>query len=336
MHINSKLYRIIKGRFRLCVSGLFLLFNEPNSDLIEQSYEVYDEVYDEAYGDDSYIKKEIEAVLLEQSIWDPTMDKELDRQTKALEDLKVEAFESFFQPNQLKNVKMRIWMANKQIEILLGRKHKMDHLTCDGVAENARLIWLLSECIKPASCDGAKLLEAYQEQSISHSEIRKIARSDLWRGIWNASKKGTQLFDRIAVDLTRDQVALISYSSMYDNVYEHPESPNDKVTEDDDCLDGWFIIQKRKNEKQKKQSEVDAVTKNPKIANAKEVYVMAKSTEDADGVYGLNNSLSRGKIQARSQELKNSGSGKLREQELSDVRMDIEMEKMALIRQHKR
>ena len=40
---------------------------------------------------------------------------------------------------------------------------------------------------------------------------------------------------------------------MYDNVYESHERPNDKIIEDDDCLDGWFIVQRRKHEKDKNE-----------------------------------------------------------------------------------
>ena len=112
---------------------------------------------------------------------------------------------------------------------------------------------------------------------------------------------------------------------MYDNVYESPESPNEKVLEDDDCLDGWFIVQKRKYEKGKKQKEVDDMITNPKIANSQEVFVVAKDNEAAQEIYGLNNPLARSTIQNRKNVI-DEADGDISFTKFHDVRQDIAME----------
>ena len=167
---------------------------------------------------------------------------------------------------------------------------------------------------------------------VDHKEIRAISRSDTWRSIWNASKKTYSLFDKPAIDLTRDQISLISYSTMYDNVYEHPESPSEKVIEDDICLDGWFIAQKRKHEKDKKASEIDSVMKNPKIKNAGEVFVVAQSKEDAEAIFDLNDIFARQKIQQRSAVINDKGS--VKDMAFTDVLQDIEIRKNNMTRDH--
>ena len=69
-------------------------------------------------------------------------------------------------------------------------------------------------------------------------------------------QKQASLFNRPSVELTKDQLSLSSYSTLYDNVYESHECPNEKIIDDDDCLDGWLIQQRRKSEKDRKQMKL--------------------------------------------------------------------------------
>jgi hypothetical protein len=100
------------------------------------------------------------------------------------------------------------------------------------------------------------------------------------------------------------------------------DSPNEKVIEDDDCLDGWFIVQQRKRDKDKKQQEVDSMITNPKIANSQEIYVVAKDQESAQEIYDLNNPLARNTIQNR-QNVINDTDGDVSFTKFHDVRQDI-------------
>jgi hypothetical protein len=125
--------------------------------------------------------------------------------------------------------------------------------------------------------------------------------------------------------LTKDQIILCSFSNMYDGVYEHPESPSEKIIEDDDCLDGWFIVQKRKNDKFKKEQEGNAITKNPKIANAKEVFVMAQSKEEASNISSFNSYQSEQIKNQRIEQVVEQGTVKS-DLEFHDMRMEIQMD----------
>jgi hypothetical protein len=340
MNIESKLYKIIRGHFRLRVDGLFLLFREPTSELIGESYEVYDEAYDAAYGQNSCVDSEINNILVTNDIWNPHMEKELEKTQKELENLKVEAFESFFDAKALNAAKSKIYMHESQIELLLQRKHKLDHLSCHSVAENARWAWLISKCVSMYDnssfpqdrFDHNTLLDLYRDNLVPHRHIRKLARGDTWRQIWNASKKTHNLFNRPAIDLSSEQLTLISYSSMYDNVHEHPEAPSDEIVNDDYCLDGWFIIQKRKHEKNKKANEVENIIKNPKIKNAKEVFIMGKNQEDANRIFAMNDSATRQKINERSKFI--AANGTVEDKDLPDIRQEIQMAKVAAVRDH--
>ena len=329
--INSLLYRIIKGRLRLFVDGLYLIIVEPSSDLIEESYFIYEEEYDRAYINNCLTKDDIIEQLIDQNLWSPLDDKEINRLQIEADNLRVECFQSFFKKDSLKNSRRRLYFKTKEIESILSKKHALDFLSCEYVAENARQSWLLSKCClineSPPNWelyDFNTIFSYYKNNIISSHEIRAIARSNYWRPIWSAGKK-IDLFNKPATELTRDQLALCSYSFMYDNVYEHQEAPCEDIINDDDCLDGWFIFQKRKYEKDKKAQETENLLNNPKIKNSKEVFIMAKTKEDAGAIHGLNDTLSASVIEQRKQVIKEKGSAK--DTDFVDVQTEIHNER---------
>jgi len=330
--INSLLYRIIKGRLRLTVGGLCLIIYEPDSDLIEESYSIYDSTYNEHYRNGDWVEDQLKEQLIDQGLWTPLDDKEIERITKEIEDVKVECFQNFFKLKELAGLKRKILNKNDQIGEILSRKHSLDHLSCENAAELARQNWLISKNTfydngAPANwtiLNFSKIINFYKENIIEHSTVRKIARSNMWRTIWVASKK-IELFNRAAIDLTRDQLTLCSYSNMYDAVHESPESPNEKVIEDDDCLDGWFISQRRKHEKDKKMQETEELIKNPKIKNSKEVFIMAKNKQEAESINDLNNELSKALVQQRKQTIQEKGTAK--DTDFIDVQTELQMER---------
>jgi pyruvate dehydrogenase complex dehydrogenase (E1) component len=120
-------------------------------------------------------------------------------------------------------------------------------------------------------------------------------------------------------NLTDDQRTLIGISQMYDRVYEHPECPNDDILEDDDALDGWMIIQKRKIEKDKKQQQIDSM--NPKLKNAQEVFIMANNSNEADEVVSLNSSESLNRMKSKINHVQKFGFTE--ESQLPDVQIDL-------------
>ena len=154
--------------------------------------------------------------------------------------------------------------------------------------------------------------------------MRAIARKEPWRSMWKHGKE-SNLLGKPSSEFTKDQLALCMYSSMYDNVYQSSESPNEKVIEDDDCLDGWFISQRRKYEKDKKKQELEGMITNPKIANSQEVFVVAADQEAAQEIYDLNNPVARATIQQR-KEVIDSSDGEISFTKFHDIRQDIAVE----------
>lgn len=225
---------------------------------------------------------------------------------------------------------------------MLSLKSSLDHLSCHYVAENARNQWLLFHSIrlngvkiKECQFDINKIYNAYINNSIDITDIRKLARNDYWRMVWSMNKvHGGKLFGRDPQDYSRDQLSLCSFSGMYDNVYEHPESPDEKIIDDDDCLDGWFIIQKRKHQKMKKQRQTEDLIKNPKIKAAKEVFLMANSKEDAESIQNMNDIMARSIVKQREQLIDEKG--RVKDTDFADVKLENQMRSQQMLKEHLR
>lgn len=328
------LYRILQGRLKLRLDGLVLYVYEPTIDIVEDSLDVYDKAYKEAYYSNVPIKEELIDTLLQNNLWSPLDDKEAKNLEDKIDDMKVEAFEKFYDKRFLNTTKMNIRQIESRITKLRSKKMCLDHTCCEGSAAFSRQLWILSNTTtypdgtpydwKKITVQG--VFDYYMENIIKNEEIRYIARNDMWRSMWSVGKKSCgNIFERKLIDLTRDQKSLAQMSIMYDNIYEHPESPNEKIIEDDDALDGWMIKQRRESDKAKKQKEVDALTSNPKISNAQEVFVMARDEQAAEEIYGLNNPLARQTIRDRNQQIQNAD-GEVNFKQLNDIKQDIQIQ----------
>jgi hypothetical protein len=331
---EKTLYRILQGRLRLTLGDLVLYVYEPTLELLEESYDVYDEAYKKAYFRGVYIKKELIEILVDNDLWSPFDDREADNIEKKIEDLKVEAFKSFFSSKKLRGIRANIRSMERNLYKYKSKKMALDHTSCEGVALFSKSVWLISQTTKLK--DGSHynwknfpisvIMDHYSSEQISPEVFRSIARKDPWRSMWLNGKKHSNLLGKPSCRFTKDQLNLCSYSSMYDNVYESPDSPNAKIIEDDDCLDGWFIVQRRKYEKDKKQQEVDSMITNPKIANSQEVFVVTPDSEAAQEIYNLNDVAARSTIRNRQSLIKEADGEQISFTEFQDVRQDIAME----------
>lgn len=341
VHIEKNLYRILQGRLRFKRDGLVLFIHEPSSSLIYDSYEIYDEAYKQAYKNGVYIKQETVEILLKNDLWTPLDDREAEKTQKEIESKKLEAYQNYFNQKDLIRIKRQISSLEKKYILYKSKKDQLKHVSCEGLASITRWNWLIyNMTFFP---DGKRydweqmsvpdIMGYYSSNSVSQETYRAIARKEPWRSMWTVGKT-TSLFDVPSSQLTSLQGQLCAFSRMYDNVFEHPEQPPEKVVEDDTCLDGWFIHQKRKSEKMKKEQEVQGLMSNPKIANAGEVFLMAKDDEDVDTIYGMNDPRARGIIKQRENQIKEQG--RVKHVELEDVQFDLHTQRNKQFKESRR
>ena len=324
-------YRIMKGHLSFCRDGLSLYIEEPTPNMMFESISIYNEVYDSAYGNGVYIKSEILDYIYLHDFYSPFDDMEIKKLNTDMEDIKLACYNNYQREKELFSLKKLLRSIEIKISKINRKKIQFDHLTCEGVATHAQWNWIIENStysLKTGekylwdSLTPATLMSHYEDSVISSSDFRNVARSDLWRPIWNLGKKTGNLFDRPSSMLTRDQLALCSYSTMYDAVYESSDTPPEQVIEDDDCLDGWFIDQKRKNEKYKKDQDAQKFTSNKRIAKAGEVFVVASSDKEADYIDSLNSSKSKHIKKERMEAIKNNGA--VTDMQFKDVAINMQ------------
>jgi len=301
IYYEKILNRIIQGRLRVKVGDLVLFIYEPCRDLLEESYDIWQEYYDLAYfSGEVYSKDEVMEILLENEMWSPHDDHNADQMEDQIEELKVQAFQSYFNVKKLVGIKRQIRHVENLMTDLRMRSKQLDHITCTGLANFARKSWLIARTTKLAddslfdfsTSSLSSIMDIYAYHAITTTDFRKIARTQPWRAMWGSGKASGTVFGKPTCELDTNQLGLCSFSSMYDNVFESPDSPKDEILEDDDCLDGWFVVQRRKFEKQKKEMQRnETATSNSKIANSDEVFLMAEDQHEAQEIYGLNDHL---------------------------------------------
>lgn len=118
-----------------------------------------------------------------------------------------------------------------------------------------------------------------QGRSAGEKDIRKLARSGMWRTLWNAGK-GSNLFGKPIIQLDSEQHALVYWSQVYDSVYEAYERPDDEIIGDDDKLDKWFEEQAKKKKEQDKKNRkpVNPLGISNKVMKHGEVFVAVDQT----------------------------------------------------------
>ena len=87
------------------------------------------------------------------------------------------------------------------------------------------------------------------KEQISMIKLRKIARSDIWKSYY--SDNG--IYPNGSINTNDDYRNLINLTKMYDSIKQHPECPTQDIIDDDDALDGWFLLQKDKSTKEKQK-----------------------------------------------------------------------------------
>lgn len=301
---------------------------------IDQSFkscQIYNLAYDNALSEEMMTEDDINKWMLENELWTPHDDKKEEGLKKDIERLKVEIYNARDNTMLANSIRKYIRAGESQLSSHLNKKYIYQQNTCEGVASSERLIWIIKNTTykndKLYDFDDVSLqyvIDEWQSHFLSEKKSRDLARNDPWRSIWvTRENSGMPLFaNPTNSELTYNQKNLLIWSQMYDNIQESLECPNKEVIEDDDMLDGWFIIQAQKREKEKLEKDFESSTQNEKIKNASEVFVVS-SKEKASKIDSMNNPHAKMIKQQRQAALKKYGS--LDEQNLPDQRQNIQM-----------
>lgn len=334
---QNAINRIVSGIVYLEIDNELYKCVQPTQDQKALSDLIYNNTFQDHKYSGMLNKDQVSSILEAKQIWTKKDQSDHDELLKYLDDLKVDLYKNKLHTDMKKSIRARIKQVGNMISKSLQRKHFLDVSTIEYHAEKNRQEFLLAVCILDINNNhiynynnfnskSRYILNRFLNHSLSGilevSEYREISRTEPFRSLWAIGKEN--VFNICSRDLSIDQRTLILYSRMYDNVYENPERPSDEVIHDDDMLDGWFIIEKRKQDKEKKQAEVDKMVGGH--GGKGELFIVANSAEDADQIRSLNDINSKMKMQQREKAIKEKG--KLEEHQLPDVQMELKQEAM--------
>lgn len=256
---------------------------------------------------------------------------------KSLENYKLDLYRNFFSENKRARARKYIALVKDKFNKLFTNIHSLDHLTLDGYASICQQEFILINTVyyddklvfdNTSSFSMLKsFLDIIVNNTITTSEYRNIARNSLWRDYWKVAKDNP--FPEFK-HYTDEQVHLLSFSRMYDAVYENAECPDDDVINDDDALDGWFIMQQREIEDSKKQNRANKFADKHK--NADELYIMADSSQDVERINAMNTG--QGKFIKKQREAALKKYKKMKESQLPDRQMQQRVQTNEAFKSH--
>lgn len=332
------LYRIISGKSIFYYDNERYILYAPSLDIKYEASLIFDNIINEEKYHDWIREENALKIMMSLGLWNQFTDRGIQDLNKKLDDLKVELFSNFMIPTKTKTIRQKLKNTKDSLNKIYVSKQtffsntlegyassiKNEYIICNTLYKDNELVFGYNNNYKSYTLFNS-LVQYIDSMLITTEAFKKLARSDAWRAYWNACKHNN-LFDKPSINLTDEQRALINISKMYDNIYEHPECPDDKILDDDDALDGWMIIQKRKNDKQKKQAQFDE--SNPRLKNAGEVFLMASDQEDIESISEMNSVEGKAILKEKMQFIE--ARGQVDDGELPDVRRDVQQAISAL------
>jgi len=297
-----------------------------------KSCEVYKEAYDKAYSEEIMTEDDMDQWMMENELWTIHDNKKEDGLKKDIERLKVEIYNARDNEALANSIRRYIRAGELQLTSHLNKKYIYHQNTCEGVAASERLAWIMKNTTyfngKLYNFEELSLqyvIDEWQSHFISENKSRELARNEPWRSLWiTRENSGYSLFGNPPnTELTYNQKNLLIWSQMYDNIQESMECPTKEVIEDDDMLDGWFILQGRKRETDRLEKELDNDVKSDKIKNASEVYVVSNDKNKQKKIDSLNDPISQMIKKQRHNTIQAKGS--VSEQDLPDQKRNIQM-----------
>jgi hypothetical protein len=331
---NKLLYRILSGTIPIKIKEQTFLIKGLDSYQKYLAEEYYEELLKE-YSQLDHLQTESQLYgwMIKHGYWKEENEGRIKKYKADIEDFKVKIYECAFRSDEKKAIRAALNEAKRLLGGLIESKHRFDYLTPEGSAQIAKNKYLIGLSIHTA--DGKPVFSPetffmssfpfldhiiieFNSLMASTEQIRQVARSDNWRKYW-CGRESERVFGRASIDLTDEQLNLISWTRVYDNIYQHPDCPNEEVIDDDDALDGFLISDKRKRDKEKGLKASDELVSNERIKNSDEVFIVANTEDDAKKIQNLNDESVRRQIQKREKLIEEKGI--VKDEDLPDQRL---------------
>tara|TARA_R100001163_G_C5012684_1_gene158067 strand:- start:47 stop:967 length:921 start_codon:yes stop_codon:yes gene_type:complete len=295
---------------------------------------VYDKAYEEAVIDGFKTHDQIMEWLIEKGVWSGKQEGDIKLFTKDIEKFKVEMYNNRHEKKKYNKIRLYLRKAESESQKLILKKTSYYENSCEGLAQTEKVSWIVRNCSykdgKPYEFNDTGLsleraMVGWQAASNPERSLRNLATNEPWSSLWNSSKKcDVKLFYNDELTMTQKQ--LLMWSQTYDSVYESPDCPPNFVIEDEDLLDGWFILQHRKIKADKEKEDIDK--KLGKNADKQEVFIMGKNNkEQIETIEEYNDTEATIRRKSRSNALSKVDKGVAIEHiNMPDVQQDLKLE----------
>lgn len=309
----------------------WLLLKYPTATQKQVGHILHQRYYDDCIESNVATRVEIKEWMRSKEMWTEEDDKKREDLTKNMETLKTELFNNFFKQSIAEKARDYLAKTRGMLEELNEKEFAFDRFTAEYVSASSRIcfltaanLYLPDQFMQPAHhlLDADHYVDDIMGFVISNrpteTVLRELSRTDPWRSLWMCSDK-INLFAGIHLnEISVEMRSLITWSKFYDNVYQSQECPCDDIVYDDDALDGWCIINRRKRESESNARTVTDGIKNSKIKNSQEIFVMAKSWDDVKRIEAMNDTAGKIIKKQRANALKEAG--EINEMNMPDTR----------------
>jgi hypothetical protein len=301
---------------------------QPDFSQLAQIEQIYQEALSKASLLGCLTYEETLDVLLYDNVWLPSHQKELDDSPHKIEDLQVELYNSFINFKKQDMIRKQLSNIRNRVDKLTEILNNYFVFTAEAIANSERLkltLWLglrdeddrpLADKTTNISLINDSFLNhishQYINSKIDSHELREVSKCNQWKLKW-LNYKSLSSFPINTSLMTDEQEILVMWSRYYDNIVESSECPPQTVIEDNDMLDGWATLQNRRNNKEKTNIGMGS--------NAKEMFIVADTPEDAQRVHALNDTY--GEMIRKQKLALVTKKGNIEDQNLPDSRREI-------------
>jgi hypothetical protein len=334
--LSMYISRILSGYYIFTYNNTKYKLIYPDTNIKYEAELYANDEFDKNKFNDWITEKDILDYLVNMNLCTYGTDDNLKKIEEQIDNLKVDLYKNFLNPTKLKSIRRTLSNTKGSYNRSYSVRHSLDQYTVEGYIQSLKNNYILVNSIfdtnnnKIFTCYDETDYRLLNEISLTISEniidvsvFREIARSDNWKNYWSANKDN--LFNRSTINWTDEQRTLVILTKMYDSAMEHPECPPDSIFEDDDMFDGWMIVQRKENEKLRNKNRTEKLLEGKKLDKAGEIFVMAKSKEEASSIFDLNDPNARNIIKERQSILVNTNK-EINEAELPDVKRNLVMQ----------
>ncbi|NBO99641.1 MAG: hypothetical protein EBU90_05880 [Proteobacteria bacterium] len=318
-----------------------IIIHPPTIDIVIESLQKYNEAYEIALSDSIMTEEEMSSWMKIQGLWTSYNEQKITDLQKKLENLKVNIYEARQDKKSINSIRPVIRNTEYLLSQELSQKNTFFINTCEGMASTEKTSWLIQNTTykNKKLYDFSDLLltqviDYWHESFLPENKCRELARNEPWKSLWiTREKSGIELFlNAKNGELTYNQKNLMIWSQMYDNIQESLDCPSKEVIDDDDLLDGWFITQNRKREKEKLEKEFESSTQNPKIKQSSEVLIMSRDKDKTKKIQDMNSREAKDLIKSREKLLDKKGT--VNAGEFLDEKNSIRLQQMESAKRH--